>query len=325
MSDIFRWCFIGTGTLANVVARTILPSGRHEIASVFTRRIEKAREFTEKYGGTPCDDAEAAIRDPRVDAVYVVTPHNSHHEYVKLALELGKPVLCEKPCTVDAAQTRELIELARARKIYLAEAMWTWFSPVARQVKRWVDAGEYGEIRRIVANYHMNSKNYAPRVSDPSKAGGALLDVGIYPITYLYRLFGRPVAVKCAGKLAGGVDLWENVELTFGNGKTFTASASIDDYKGLERFLIAGDKGRTSIWFFHSANKARLVRRHGPGERVKGDGGYLNEFDCVAKEIREGLTESRCVPLDCTLAVMEIMDECRRQMGLVYPFEKGKR
>lgn len=110
--------------------------------------------------------------------------------------------------------------------------------------------------------------------------------------------------------------------LKFRNGKTFTASASIDDYKGLERFAIIGDKARTSIWFFHMAKKAKLTRKGARNETFRGEGGYLNEFDCVAREIREGLTQSRLVPLQATLDVMEIMDECRRQMGLVYPFEK---
>ena len=322
MKGPFRWCFIGTGTLAKAVARSITASGRHEIVSVFTRRMEKAREFTEKFGGVPFDSAEAAIGAEDVDAVYVCTPHNSHYEYGKLALTLGKPVLCEKAFTVDAGQARELIGLAREKKVYLAEAMWTWFSPVARQVKEWMDAGEYGEIHRVVANYHMNSKNYAPRVADPNMAGGALLDVGVYPVTYLYRLFGKPVAVRCTGVISGGVDMKEEVELTFPDGKTWTASASIDDYRGLERLVIEGDKARTSMWFFHSTNRTKLLRRHGKTVRFKGDGGYLNEFDCVAREIREGLRESRLVPLDATLDVMEIMDECRRQMGLVYPFEK---
>ena len=322
MSNAFRWCFIGTGTLANTVAKDILPSKRHALATVYTRRFEKARAFAEQFGGKPYDNAEAAISDPDVDGVYVVTPHNSHYEYVKLALNLGKPVLCEKAFTVDAAQTRELIELSREKDLYLAEAMWTWFGPVAQQVKRWMDAGEFGDVHRVVANFHMNSKNYAPRVADPNMAGGARLDVGVYPITYLYRLFGKPVGVKCTGRLANGVDMSEDVELTFENGRTFTASASIDDYKGLERFSIAGDKAKAGMWFFHMARKVKLTRRQGPSEVFTGDGGYLNEFDCVAGEIREGLRESRLVPLQCTLDVMEIMDECRRQMGLVYPFEK---
>ena len=324
MDRPFRWCFIGTGTLADTVAKAITASGRHQVATAYTRRFEKAKAFCDQYGGTPCESPEAAVASGEVDGVYIVTPHNSHYEYAKLALTLGKPVLCEKAFTVDAAQARELIELARAKGVYLAEAMWTWFAPVANQVKRWLDAGEYGEIQGAYANYHMNGKRYAPRVTDPMTAGGALLDVGVYPITYFYRLFGRPTAIRCTGTLKGGIDLHEDIDMTFPNGKTFRCSASIDDWKGLERFVIRGSRAKTSLWFFHSVGKVKLARKGGPCERFEGDGGYLNEFDCAAREIREGLTESRLVPLEATLDVMEIMDECRRQLGLVYPFERDR-
>ena len=325
MDKPFRWCFIGTGTLAEVVAKAILPSGRHVIQAVYSRRLEKAQAFATKHGGMAYATAAEAISAPEVDGVYVVTPHNSHYEYTKLALSLGKPVLCEKAFTTDAGQARELIALSREKQLYLAEAMWTWFGPVAGQVKKWLDAGEYGKVQKVTACYHMKSKNYAPRVSDPNLAGGALLDVGVYPITYLYRLFGKPVSISCKGVLAGGIDEKEEVSLTFPGGETFVASASIVDFKGLEHFSLVGEKAKTSLWFFHGAGKVKLKRKHGKNETFRGVGGYLNEFDCVAAEIREGLTESRLVPLTATLDVMEIMDECRRQMGLVYPFETQKK
>ena len=323
MEKPFRWCFIGTGTLAEVVTKTILPSGRHVISAVYSRRFEKAQAFAKKHGAVAYETAAEAISAPEVDAVYVVTPHNSHYEYTKLALSLGKPVLCEKAFTTDAKQAKELIDLSREKQLYLAEAMWTWFSPVAWQVKKWLDDGEYGTVQKVSACYHMKSKNYAPRVSDPKLAGGALLDVGVYPITYLYRLFGKPVSIRCSGVVAGGIDEQEEVELTFPGGQSFVASASIVDFKGLEHFSLQGEKAKTSLWFYHGANKVKLKRRHGKNETFKAKGGYLNEFDCVAREIQEGLTESRPMPLSATLDVMEIMDECRRQMGLVYPFERG--
>lgn len=322
MSDTFNWCFIGTGTLAGKVAKEITKSGRHSIVSVYSRRMEKCREFAMPYGALPCATAQEAITAPGVDAVYIVTPHNSHYEYVKLALKLGKPVLCEKPFTVEAKQAEELIWLAEEKGIYLAEAMWTWFSPIANQVKAWLDGGEFGEIQEVIANYHMNSRGYAPRVTDPNRAGGALLDVGVYPITYLYRLFGNPAAVKCDGVLEGGIDLKEDVAMTFSNGRTFTASVSIVDFKGLERLKIVGDKASVSIRFFHSANSVKLRRKTGKNETFRGDGSMLNEFDRAAEEIREGLTESRLVPHQATLEVMKILDQCRAQMGLVYPFEQ---
>lgn len=147
----FNWCFIGTGKLANIVAKEILPSGRHRIAAVYTRNPQKCREFADQYGGVPYDSAKAAAGAPDVDGVYIVTPHTSHCEYAKLALSLGKPVLCEKPVTVTAPEAAELFALAEKNNVYLAEAMWTWFSPVAQKVKQWYDAGELGELYQAEA------------------------------------------------------------------------------------------------------------------------------------------------------------------------------
>ena len=324
MAETFKWCFVGTGTLANIVAKEILKSGRHEIVSVYTRRIEKAKEFTAQYGGTPFDNIDEAINAPGVQGVYVVTPHNAHYQYVKRAIELGKPVLCEKSFTTDAGQAKELFRLAEEKQVYVTEAMWTWFSPVANQVKKWLDDGEFGEIKELRANYHMDVRKYAPRLTDPKLAGGALLDSGVYPVTYLYRLFGKPETVSCEGVLENGVDMEENILFTFANGFQCCASVSIRDFKGLEQIRIVGSKAKLRLFWFHSTNKAKLRRVRGKNISVSGSTSYTNEFDLVADEIRAGLTESRFVPHRATADVMEIMDECRRQMGLVYPFEAEK-
>lgn len=317
----FGWCFIGAGTLANIVAKEILPSERHRIASVYTRSNQKCREFAQRYDSTAYSSAESAICAPDVDGVYIVTPHTSHYEYAGLALSLGKPVLCEKPITVTASEAAELFALAQEKGVYLAEAMWTWFSPVAQKVRQWYDAGELGELRRAEARYHIDSRKYAARCTDPNLAGGALLDVGIYPITYLYRLFGKPTQIQCAGRLEGGIDLCEDVRMTFPNGLTCTASISMCDFKGLEKVCLDGSKGRVKYYFFHSAKRVKLTRKGGRNEVFKADGSYLNEFDAAAGEIRSRLTQSLLVPPGATMDVMEILDECRRQMKLVYPFE----
>lgn len=318
----FNWCFIGAGTLANIVAKEILPSGRHRIAAVYTRNDQKCQDFAGKYGATAYGSAEAAISALDVDGVYIVTPHTSHYQYTKLALSLGKPVLCEKPITVTAPEAAELFALAAEKGVYLAEAMWTWFSPVARKVKEWYDAGEFGALHYAEARYHCFLM-HSHRCTDPNLAGGALLDVGIYPITYLYRLFGRPVGIRCTGRLEGGIDLCEDVTMSFPNGLTCTASISMRDFKGLEKIRLDGSRCRIKYWFFHSANRVKLIRKRDGSEVFKAEGGYLNEFDVVAGEIRKGLTQSLLVPPSATVDVMEILDECRRQMKLVYPFEKA--
>lgn len=314
----FRWCFIGAGNLANTVAQTILPSRRHEIVSVYTRRWEKCEEFAEKYHAKPYRTAEEAIADPNVDAVYIVTPHTSHFLYAKTALELGKPVLVEKPFTVEAKNAKALIQLAREKKCYIAEAMWTWFAPAAYQVKEWVDAGELGMITTAEMSFCMKEGKFPQRLTDSKMAGGALLDVGIYPIAYAYRLFGNPTKIECTGRVENGIDLCEDVLLTFGNGLQVKCSSSMIDENGKEDLLLDGDRGQIQCESYYRANEIELVRTSGGREVFDGDGSYLNEFDIVAEEIREGLTQSRYVPFSATSDVCEILDECRRQMGLDY-------
>lgn len=317
----FRWCFIGTGTLAKQVAKEITASGRHEISAVYSRRFPAAQEFAEKFGGTAYETAEEAMKN--ADAVYIVTPHTSHYAYAKQAIELGKPTLCEKPFTVKAAETRELFDLAREKKVYLVEGMWTWFAPVANGIRNWLEQGAVGDIRQVDIVHSVNVVNYAPRLTDPNVAGGALLDTGVYPVTYLYRLFGKPAAVKCSGRIGGGVDLSDEIELTFEGGLTWPVKVAIDDPANEEYIRITGTKGEIFADHFHYTDRAELRDASGTvTETIEGATSMLNEFDCVAAEIREGRTESAYVPPQATIEVMEILDECRRQIGLVYPFEK---
>lgn len=322
MSNVFNWCFIGCGKLAGIVAEQLLASGRHRIVSAYARNFGRCSAFTDQYGGLPCHSAREALASPEVDGVYIVTPHSSHYEYARLALEMGKPVLCEKAFTVSARHTAELIRLAREKELYLAEAMWTWFSPVANQVKRWLDDGTLGDVQHVRLNFRGNGQHYAPRVTEAAAAGGALLDIGVYTLTYLYRLFGKPEAVTCKGVVAEGID-WENdILLRFPGGAEYRTTTSICDPVTDQTLYITGSKAAVEVPGFFFTDHAILRYPDGREERFDGDGSYLNEFDIAAEEIRAGLKESRFVPLKATMDVMEIMDECRAQMQLVYPFEQ---
>ncbi len=318
----FGWCFIGTGVLAKQVAEALNKTGGHKIVSVYTRRFEKGKEFAAEFGGVAYDDVTAAITAEGVDGVYIVTPHTSHYEYTKKAIELGKPVLCEKPFTTDAVKAKELFALAEEKGVYVVEAMWTWFSPIARQVKKWLDEGAFGEILDVKTNYHLNVRNYAPRMTDPNCAGGALLDSSIYPLTYLYRLFGKPVKAVCQGMIEDGVDLKNEIDLTFENGITRHISVSIIDNEGLEKVEIKGTEAEMCLLAFHSTNEVELKKQNGETEVLKADGSLVNEFNLVKQEILAGKKASDYVPPEATLDVLEIIDDCRQQIGLVYPFEK---
>ncbi|WP_026507300.1 Gfo/Idh/MocA family protein [Butyrivibrio sp. MC2013] len=319
--DKFKWCFIGTGTLATHIAKEITDSGRHEIVSCYTRDPDKCRAFATDYGAKACTNAKDAILAEGVEGVYIVTPHNAHYRYAKEALELGKPILCEKAFTVKGSETDDLIKISRDKGVYLCEAMWTWFGSPANQVRQWVDSGRIGRVTDAHFTYCMQSINYAPRVSDPRRAGGALLDITIYPITYAYRLWGYPVRISSNGHIENGVDHYEEVKMEFAGDEKVSIRASIVDFDGLEKMTINGDKGQITADNYHFGQEASCILNTGETDIYKGDGesiGYMPEFDTVASEIREGLKESAKVPLKATSDVMHILDTIRQQIGLEY-------
>ena len=318
---MFNWCFIGAGTLAKSVAKEITASGRHKIVSVYQRNEEKCAEFAGEYGAVPCKTAEEAMSVEGVDGIYVVTPHSSHYEYVKLAINLNKPVLCEKPFTVTKEEAEDLFKLAKEKNVYVTEAMWTFYAAPARKVLEWKEKGEFGDIKKVKLSYIMNAYKYAPRLTDPKVAGGALLDIGVYPLTYIYRLFGMPDSIKCRGKIKNGVDYHEKIKLYYGE-RTFTASVSMKDPRVKEDCLIKGTKASMFTHHFHVTSEVKLKRHDGSVETFNGLSSMLNEFDLVSEEIKAGLIESPLVPQVATVNVMGIMDQCRKQMGLKYPFEK---
>ena len=316
----FRWAYIGSGGIAHSTAREIT-KGNHAVVSVYSRTKAKAEEFAAKYGAVAYDSFEEAVLREDVDGVYIATPHNSHLDYSLRAMKAGKAVLCEKPVGVSFAEVRQMTDTARQTDTYFCEAMWTWFSDVALTVKKWVSEGKIGQVKSVTVNYSFPGifMPKTSRVLTPETAGGALLDVGIYPITYCYNLFGVPEKIECKGLLKNGIDIGERVILHY---KGFRCKLNISLLYVNESCTIKGTEGEISLpVFFHMASRAVLRNKNGK-EVYKGKTDYLTQFDAVAKEIKEGRTESLYIPFEATEECMKIMDECRRQMGLVYPFEK---
>ncbi len=318
MTD-FKWAYIGSGSIAKNTAMNI-SKGNHKIVTVYSRTFQKAKDFAEKYGATAYEDFDSAVNRDDVDGVYIATPHTSHVEYAVKAMKMGKPVLCEKPVGVSVKDVDILINTAKETDTYFCEAMWTWFSPVALKVKEWVQCGEIGEIKEVVINYAfpgiMMSKD--SRVLMPETAGGALLDIGIYPITYCYNLFGMPKGIKCYGEIKDGIDIAETVILDYGK---FKCTLNMSLCKLKENCKITGTKGSINLpVFFHMASKA-ILKKELKRKVFKGKTDYITEFNCVAEEIKQGKKESVYIPFVATRECMKIMDECRRQMKLVYPFE----
>lgn len=314
----FRWAYIGCGSIADKTASDIT-KGNHQIVSVYSRNYEKAHAFAEKYGAAAFKTAEDAILNDTVDAVYIATPHTSHLEYSMIALENQKPVLCEKPVGINISDVDKLINCAEENETYFCEAMWTWFSNVALTVKEWIKCGKIGEVKEVKINYSFPGilKPKTSRVLMPETAGGALLDIGIYPITYCYNLFGYPDEIICNGTVKNGIDISEKITLKFGN---TICKFNISLTTAREDCTIKGTKGKITLPLFHMASKATL--KNESGKKVfNGKTDYLTEFTRVAEEIKADKKESDFIPFSATRDCMKIMDECRKQMNLKYPCE----
>lgn len=316
----FRWAYIGSGSIANSTAGDIV-RGNHIITSVYGRNAQKGRAFAEKYNAVFYDDFEKAVSRNDVDGVYIATPHTAHVDYAVSAMRLGKPVLCEKPVGVCLDDVNTLINTAKSENVYFCEAMWTWFSDVALTVKKWVKDKEIGDISEVEINY-MFPGIVMPKTSRllmPETAGGALLDIGIYPITYCYNLFGMPNNILCSGKIKNGIDISETVILEYSG---FKCKLNMSLCRLKENCIIKGKKGKIVLpSFFHMASRAVLKNENGK-KVFNGKTDYLTEFTRAANEIRQGRTQSEYIPFEATVSCMKIMDECRRQMKLVYPFER---
>lgn len=314
-----KWLYIGSGNICSSTARSIL-KGDHEIVGVYSRNYEKAKAFAEKHSATAFESVEEAILKSGADAMYIGTPHTSHKEYAILALKHKMPVLCEKSVCPNLKDTEEVIACAKENDTYFAEAMWTWYSDVALTVKEWVQSGKIGEVKKVFADFcipgmFMNKKG---RVFNPETAGGALLDITVYPITYIYNIFGYPDEIKCKGKVKNGIDIRETVTLSYGN-TICTAKGNFDYFH--ETLKIVGTKGKITVPIFHMGSKA-VLKTADETTTFNGKTDYLTEFTRVANEFKSGKKESDFVPFSATLDCMKIMDECRHQMNLVYPFEK---
>lgn len=316
----FRWAYVGSGGIAESTAKSIL-KGNHLITAVYSRTYSKAKAFADKYCARAYESFEELLNSGEFDALYIATPHTAHVEYAVAALKRKIPVLCEKPVGVTAADVELLIKTAKENDTYFAEAMWTWFSDTALGVKKWVQSEAVGKTEHVEIHYafHGLAKSKDSRVRNPMTAGGALLDIGIYPVTYCYNLFGYPDKISCEGEIRDGIDVREKIVLSYGD-TVCELYISFEELK--EMFSLRGTKGRIIIPAFHVSPYALML---GPkGVRFTfGKTTYLNEFDRCAREIMSGKRESDYVPFEATLSCMKIMDECRRQMGLVYPFEKN--
>ena len=315
----FNWCFIGTGKIAHKVAKEVVTNPGHQIVAVYNRTKAKAEKFAKKYHSKVYESAFNAINDPRVDGVYIATTNETHFSFAKLCLENHVPVLCEKPITGNAKELEELIKLSKENKTLLKEAMWTWYNPVANKVKEWIKEERIGKILSVDCIFNMPIFGYNKakgRYISPAKYGGALLDLGVYSVRYVYELFGVPKSIVSKGKLYNGIDLFNESIFEY-DGFKARVSSQINALVG-EHCFIVGEKGVIKVPFFHMASKAVLKTKEGTEVFKDKEKKFARQFRVVSEYIKEE-KPNVLVSLESSLDVMKIMDEIRKQIGVVFP------
>ena len=325
MKPGFRWGIIGTGGIANSFARDIALTTGHVVSAVGSRTSRNAEEFAAQFQCTPLGSYKELVQQ-EVDAVYVATPHTMHAPNTILALEHGKPVLCEKPFAINARESAAMIAVAKEKDLLLVEAMWSRFLPHFRKIKELIDAREFGDIISVYADHGQSlplPKYY--RLHAPELAGGALLDLGIYPISFAYLALGKPRAISARSEFTlTGIDSQTSIIFQYGSGAHANLTTTLL-VKSPCTATIVGTKASLFIdGDFHTPTAMRLKRVSGEvvefSDEYQGHGLREQAVE-FAQLLQAGKKESNLMTLSDTQSIMETMDEIRKQVGLKYPLE----
>lgn len=324
-----RWGILGTGRIAGLFAQGLAAVPDAALVAVGSRTAEGADAFGERFGVPRRHGSyEALANDPGVDVIYVATPHPRHCENTLLCLRAGKAVLCEKPFAINAAEARAMVAEARSRGLFLMEAMWSRFYPAFDRLRELLAAGTIGEVRMLTADLGFRS-NFNPqgRLFDLALGGGALLDVGVYPVSLASHILGKPTGILSKAHLGEtGVDEQAGIILSYSQGQIALLHTGIRTTTRHEATLM-GTEGMIRIGLdWHKPNRLTITR---PGYEeetilcpITGNA-YNYEAAAVGAYLRAGQTESPIMPLDETIAIMETLDAIRAQWGLRYPNEES--
>lgn len=331
----YNWGILAPGKIATKFATALAYVDGANLYSVASRDQRRAELFAKEFGvQNVAQDYNALIHDSAVDVIYIASPHSFHPDQAIQCLEAGKAVLCEKPMAVNARQAERVIETARANQVFYMEAVWTRFMPVYRAIRAWLDAGEIGDIVSINANFGFNFPfDPASRLYNPDLAGGALLDMGIYPITFAQWVMGdaMPERIQALGQLgASGVDESVAITLKYPQGALATLTTTTlanTDYTA----WIIGTRGKIKVPLFWFSHRAELIATERVTDTVvdrfdqqHACNGYEHEILEVQRCLSAGGQQSAAMPWGTSLRLMQIMDEVRAQIGLVYPFENNE-
>jgi predicted dehydrogenase len=328
MSTEFRWGILASGGIAQAFARDLSYFNHHIVAAVGSRSQESADSFAAEFPGcTAYSSYEALVADPTLDAIYVASPHPYHVSNTVLALNAGKPVLCEKPFTINAAEARQMKAAADANGVALMEAMWARFLPHMHKVREILASGILGDIWAVEADHGQRLSDYAnPRHWEPSLGGGALLDLGIYPISFAHMVLGVPDKITSSATFTDkGVDASSTVIFDYKSGAQAILTSNMMVSTPC-RATICGTLGKIEIdRTFYNPTSMRVIMHDGTTteypKEYKGHGlrDQALEFERV---VRSGAKSSAILTPDESILIMESLDEVRKQIGLIYPSER---
>ena len=328
MTENIRWGILGAGFISDLFVTDLVATG-HSVSAIGARSLERGQAFATKHGIARVHDSyEALVNDENVDIVYVATPHNFHHEHALLALNAGKHVLVEKAFAQNAAQAREMVALAEAKNLVILEAMWTRWLPHMVRLREIIAAGTIGEVRTVIADHNQKlSTDPLHRINNPELAGGALLDLGIYPVSFAWDILGAPSSVQSLATMtATGVDRQTSIIFGYESGAQAILQTALDT-AGPTTASVIGMDGWIAIESDFYAPTAFTVF---------GSAGYVIErfteevvsrgmqFQAVEAErlISAGLVRGTALPPSESVAIMETLDQIRAQIGVRFPDEQ---
>lgn len=317
---------LGAGNIAKTMARTIHEMPEVTSWAVASRNLEKAQAFADEFGFVNAYGSyEELVSDPEIDLIYVATPHSHHFAHAKLCVEHGKAVLVEKAFTQNALQAKELLTLAKKKKVFVTEAIWTRYMPSRKIMDDLIAEGVIGTPYSLYAtlSYPIAGKE---RIAQPELAGGTLLDIGIYALNFASMIFGDDVKEQRVEAILSdkGVDLAENITLIYNDNKMAVLHSDVrvsDNREG----AVYGDKGCIIVQNINNCeritvfnNEHKIVRELEVPKQITG---YEYEVLACMEALEKGLLECPQMPHAQTIHMMEVMDELRRKMGVVYPGE----
>ena len=322
----FKWGILGPGGIARAFAKDLQLLEGHEVAAVGSRTLSNAQEFAKTFGGTAYGSYEELVADPTVDAIYVATPHPSHKENVITALNAGKPVLCEKPFAVNAHEAREMVAAAEKNGVALMEAMWARFLPHYADVREIIASGVLGQILTVQADHGQRlADRNIPRLVEPSLAGGALLDLGIYPVSFAHMILGNPEKITASAVLTDkGVDAQTSMIFDYADGAQAILTTTMIEQTPC-RAVVAGVNGWLEIdRTFYNPTSMRVVLFDGSVTQYPHTytgHGLREQAEAFRKLVQSGKNQSEILTWKDTVDIMGTLDAVRSQIGLRYPFE----